>query len=98
MFASPVYYYNVSTQLKTIIDRFYAKTGRITNKRLKASVIMTAWNNDDWTYSAIDKYFDILMNYMHFEDRGRIYGKGCGTVSMIPNHYYNEAYELGKNI
>lgn len=98
LFASPVYYYNVSAQLKTIIDRFYAKTGRITNKRLKACVIMTAWNNNDWTYLAIDKYFDILMDYMHFEDRGRIYGKGCGTVNMIPKHYYEEAYELGKNI
>ena len=98
LFASPVYYYNVSAQLKTIIDRFYAKTGRITNKRLKACVIMTAWNNNDWTYLAIDKYFDILMDYMQFEDRGRIYGKGCGTVNMIPKHYYEEAYELGKNI
>ena len=51
---------------------------------------MTAWNNNDWTYLAIDKYFDILMDYMHFEDRGRIYGKGCGTVGMIPKHYYEK--------
>ena len=53
---------------------------------------------DDWTYGAIDKYFDILMDYMHFEDKGRIYGKGCGIVSMIQNRYHKDAYELGKNI
>lgn len=98
IFASPVYYYNVSAQLKMMIDRFYAKTMRITNKKLKAGVIMTAWNNNDWTYDAIDKYFDILFNYMHFKDSGRIYGKGCGTVSMMPKHYLEEAYKLGENI
>ena len=98
IFASPVYYYNVSSQLKMMIDRFYAKTMRITNRNLKAGVIMTAWNNDDWTYTAIDKYFDILFSYMHFKDSGRIYGKGCGTVSMMPKNYYEESYNLGKSI
>ena len=98
VFATPVYYYNVSAQLKMMIDRFYAKTMMITNKNLKAAVIATAWNNNDWTYDAIDKYFDILFDYMHFKDSGRIYGKGCGTVSMMPKKYYELAYELGKNI
>lgn len=98
IFASPVYYFNVSAQLKTMIDRFYAKTGRITRKNMKAGVIMTAWNNDDWTYSAIDKYFDVLFDYMHFQKTKSIYGKGCGTASMIPEHYKKEAYEFGKNI
>ena len=98
IFASPVYYYNVSSQLKMMIDRFYAKTMKITNRKLLAGVIMTAWNDDDWTYGAIDKYFDILFDYMHFRDIGRIYGKGCGTVSMMPDKYYKEAYNMGLNI
>lgn len=99
VFASPVYYYNVSSQLKMMIDRFYAKTTKITNKNLKASVIMTAWNNDEnWTYGAIDKYFDILFEYMYFKDAGRIYGKGCGTISMMPKKYYEDAYKLGREI
>ena len=98
IFSSPVYYYNISSQLKMMIDRFYAKTIKITNKNLKAGVIMTAWNHDDWTYEAIDKYFDILFDYMHFKDSGRIYGKGCGTVSVMPKKYYEEAYKFGKSI
>ncbi len=99
VFASPVYYYNISAQLKMMIDRFYAKTMQITNKELKACVIMTAWNNDEnWTYSAIDKYFDILFEYMHFKDAGRIYGKGCGTIPMMPKKYYENAYKLGCEI
>ena len=83
-----------------MIDRFYAKTMKITNKNLKAGVIMTSWNNndDEFTYGAIDKYFDTLFSYMHFQDIGRIYGKGCGTVSMISKKYYDEAYKLGRDI
>ena len=42
IFASPVYYYNVSSQLKMMIDRLYAKTYKITNRNLKAGAIMTA--------------------------------------------------------
>ena len=99
VFASPVYYYNVSSQLKMMIDRFYAKTMKITNKNLKAGVIMTSWKNDDeFTYGAIDKYFDTLFSYMHFQDIRRIYAKGSGTVSMMPKKYYEEAYKLGRNI
>ncbi len=99
IFASPVYYYHVSSQLKMMIDRFYAKTMKITNKNLKVGVIMTAWNNDDkFTFGAIDKYFDTLISYMHFQDAGRIYGKGCGTVAMMPKKYYEEAYKLGRDI
>lgn len=98
VFASFVYY-NVSSWLKMMIDRFYAKTTKITNKNLKASFIMIAWNNDeDWTYGAIDKYFDILFEYMHFKDPGRIYGKGCRTISMMPKKYYEDAYKLGMEI
>lgn len=98
IFASPVYYYNVSSQLKMMIDRFYARTMRITNKKLKAGVIMTAWNSDDLTYEAIDKFFDILFDYMDFTDIGRLYAKGAGTVQMMQKKYYEEAYNLGKNI
>lgn len=60
---------------------------------------MTAWNNDDeFTYGAINNYFDTLFSYMHFKDAGKIYGKGCGTVSMMPKKYYEEAYKLGRDI
>ena len=81
-----------------MIDRFCAKTMKITNRGLLVGVIMIAWNNNDWTFDAIDKYFDILFDYMHFKDIGRIYGKGCETVSMMIKKYYEEAYNLGEKI
>lgn len=97
-FVTPVYYFGMSSQLKMMVDRFYARNGAITSKRLKAVLITTAWNNDTTVMDGISKHFDIIFDYLKFQDRGRLYGKGCGTVSMIPEHYYQEAYNLGKNI
>ena len=40
---TPVYYWHVSAQLKTCIDRFYARTGRISGKQ---SVLLAAAGSD----------------------------------------------------
>lgn len=98
VFATPVYYFGMSAQLKMIIDRFYARNGAITNKNLKAVLITTAWNNDNIVMNAIEKHFEIIFDYLNFENRGMILAKGSGYVGMMPKEYYKQAYELGKNI
>lgn len=98
VFATPVYYFGMSSQLKMMIDRFYARNGAITSKHLKAALITTAWNNDKVVMSAIEKHFEIIFDYLNFENRGMILAKGSGYVGMMPDKYYKEAYELGKNI
>ncbi len=97
-FVTPVYYFGMSAQLKMMVDRFYARNGDITSKKLKACLLATAWDNNDVVMSGIEKHFNIIFDYLHFENRGMLLAKGCGTVSMIPEKYYQEAYELGKNI
>ena len=96
--ASPIYYYNVSAQLKTLIDRFYARSDELSSKHLKFIAILTSWDADEEVMHPVKIYFDKLCKYMHFEDVGRIYGKGCGNVKMIDKHYYQEAYNLGKDL
>ncbi len=98
LLAFPIHYYNVPGSLKVLIDRFYSRTTAITDKHLKVVYITTAWDNDDEVMYPVQVYFDKLFRYMHFENVGYVLGKGCGTVSMIDDKYYKEAYELGKNI
>ena len=44
---TPLYYFGFSAQLKTVIDRFYSRTGSIHKK--KSALLATAWNNDsEW--------------------------------------------------
>lgn len=46
VFATPLYYYGMSAQLKTVIDRFCALNGRIQRKHMKSALLSVAWNAD----------------------------------------------------
>lgn len=99
VFVTPLYYYNVSSQLKHVIDRFYSYTGRLTSRKLKSVFIVAAWDNNDWTMDVVRAYYDTLCRYMDFRDQGAVYGTGCGSAPMTRrSRHMKEAYELGKGI
>ena len=99
VFVTPLYYFGFSTQLKTVIDRFYSFNGKLTAKRLKTALIVAAWDSNDWTMKDIKSHYETLCSYLNFQDMGQILGTGCGTVSMTARTPFPKlAYELGKSI
>lgn len=99
VFATPLYYYGFTSQIKKVIDRFCSYNSSLHNKKIKSVLLAVAWNSDDWTFDALKTYYDTLVRYCHFEDKGMILGYGCGTPSMTRNSkYIDESYELGKSI
>lgn len=98
VFTTPVYYFGMSAQLKMVIDRFYARNGAITKKNMKAALIATAWNDDKVVMKGIQTHFELLFDYLNFQNAGMLFAKGSGTVSMMPNRYRQQAYTLGKTI
>lgn len=46
VFVTPLYYYGMSAQLKTLIDRFCAFNSSIQNKHMKSAMLAAAWNSD----------------------------------------------------
>lgn len=62
---TPVYYWHVSAQLKTCIDRFYARTGRISGKQ--SVLLAAAGSNLDWTMECLNKYYATLSSYMRWQ-------------------------------
>ena len=99
VFVTPLYYYNVSSQLKHVIDRFYSFTGELTARRLKTAFIVAAWDDNDWTMEVVKAYYETLCRYMDFDDQGAVYGTGCGSVGVTKRtEHMREAYELGKNL
>lgn len=71
VFATPLYYYGMSAQLKALIDRFCAFNGSLTRKHMKSALLAVAWNNDDWTFDALTAHYETLVRYLHFRDMGR---------------------------
>ena len=99
VFATPLYYYGMSAQLKTVIDRFCAFNGSIQRKHMKSALLTVAWNSDNWTFDALESHYKTLVRYLNFSDQGMVLGRGCGTPSMTAHSIYpNKAYELGKSL
>lgn len=99
VFVSPLYYYGMSAQLKTLIDRFYAFNTSINQKHLKSALLSVAWNSDDWTFDALKSHYETLVCYLNLNDQGMILGYGCGTPTMTKHSIYPEkAYQLGRNL
>ena len=99
VFATPIYYFGFSAQIKAVIDRFYSRNERIQSKHLKSAFIATAWNNDEQVMSGIKKHIDILIDYLNLDNQGMILAKGYGYPgASTENKYKEDAYNLGKGI
>lgn len=94
---TPLYYYGMSAQLKTVIDRFYARTGSLHRK--KSILMATAYNSADWTMAALVHHYETLVRYMEWQDIGKVLAIGCGSRPLIEkSEFPNQAYQIGLNL
>ena len=94
---TPLYYFGMSAQLKTIIDRFYSRTERLHRK--KSLLLATAWNSADWTMTALQTHYETLIRYMEWQDVGAVYAVGCGYRSAVESSKFaDDAFNIGKNL
>ena len=95
---TPVYFYSMSAQMKTLIDRCCARYLEIRNKEFY--FLITAAETDlsamTRTIEGFRGFLDCLENPV---ERGVIYGVGAWKIGEIENKpAMREAYEAGKNL
>lgn len=94
---TPLYYYDMSAQLKTVIDRMHGRLRRFDGK--KSILMATAWNSSSWTFDALVDHYQSLVEFMHWQDMGMVLGYGCGTRRMIEaTEFPEQAKRLGMSI
>ena len=99
VFATPLYYYGMSAQLKIMIDRFCAFNSSIQRKQMKSALLAVAWNSDHWTFEALEAHYKTLVRYLNLQDMGMVLGVGCGTPAMTQHSQFpQQAYHLGNRL
>ena len=98
VFATPMYYFGISAQIKAVIDRFCAINGQI-SKPKKAALLMTYADTSEKEAQPIINHYEVLLNYLGWTDIGKIIAPGVWTEGDIMNTQHpQKAYELGKNL
>ena len=112
VFASPLYFWTISSRIKAFIERFYCiaeedndpPLGRYEQYPEKdCALLMTAADNFFWTFEqAVSYYKFTLINYIGFRDKGVLLVGGCGDTNGKPQidktQQLTAAYQFGKNI
>ena len=112
VFASPLYFWTVSSRIKAFIERFYCiaeedpapPLGRYERYPVKdCALLMTSADNFFWTFEQAASYYQFtLVNYIGFHDKGVLLAGGCGDTNGKPQigktDYLRQAYEFGKII
>ena len=68
--ASPIYYHNISGQLKCVIDRFYAALYPKAPERLKKAAMFLASGDADMDVGARFSFEGDFLGYLGLEDKG----------------------------
>ena len=96
--ATPIYYYGICSQLKTVIDRFYAIEESIRRQQKTVFITAMADDNPETVKPANDSY-RAAINWLGWHDAGIVNAFSCTTVDDLNSTDYEErAYNLGKSI
>ena len=98
--ASPLYYWNMSGQLRTAVDRLYALeegSGGLLRGHDRSSVLLMAAAGRD--FEDVSLYYDHLLGHLQWRNLGKVLCSGVMNVGDIEGKpELSEAYELGKSI
>ena len=98
VFATPMYYFGISAQLKAVIDRFYAINGQIHTPK-KSALIMTYADTSAKEAEPIKNHYKVLLNYLSWTSVGEIIAPGVWLSGAVNStDFPKQAYELGKNL
>ena len=99
VFATPMYYFGISAQMKRVIDRFYAINGQIKGAPKKAAFLMTYADTSRTEAEPMLVHYHTLMDYLGWTSVGEVVASGVWTAGSVRNtDYPQQAYRMGKSL
>lgn len=112
VFASPLYFWTISSRIKAFIERFYCIAEEDPNPPLgryekypvrDCALLMTSADDYFWTFEQAVLYYRFaIVNYIGFCDKGMFLAGGCGDTNgkaqIGKTNHLKEVYEFGKEL
>lgn len=96
--ATPVYFYTMNAQMKTLIDRTYARYTAVSNKEMYF-IMTAAVGNKDLLERTLESFRGFAACLTGAKEKGVIYGTGAWNKGDIRNSpAMGQAHEMGKNV
>ena len=96
--ATPVYFFSMNGQIKTLIDRTYARYTKITNKEMYF-IMTAAVTGKDLLERTLEGFRGFTSCLSGSTEKGAIYGTGAWKMGDIKgSQAMNQAYEMGKKL
>lgn len=98
VFVTPIYYYTMSAQIKSVVDRFHANNTKLSGNK-KAMLFAAAYGAAEGTYEGIQKTYEAMLSFLNWKNAGVLFAKGCPARAVIEkSDYPQQAFEMGKTI
>ena len=99
VFASPMYSYGFSSQIKMAIDRFYALLGDLHGKTKRTALLMAYGEVEPEIAEPMIAHYHRMRRSLGWTDAGMVVAPGMWSAGAVNNTKYSQmAYELGLNI
>lgn len=97
--ATPLYFFNMSAQMKLAVDRLYAFLGAMSRQVKQMALIVAANNPNPHIMDCVVTNYLSIVNFLGVENAGMVLGAGCGIPEITRQTKFPQlAYQLGKSI
>lgn len=99
VFATPVYYFGMSAQLKSTVDRFYSMNESLMSSKKKSVLLVTCADDTPDTASALVDHWSKVIEYFGWEDAGKLIACSCTEKeALVGSEYEKLAEKMGAQI
>lgn len=96
---TPLYYFNMTAQLKTVLDRFMPQREALRKHPMKSAMLVTCGSNTDWNMDGIMAHYKVLQQYLPWEDQGVVLARNVFARKDIEGTDYPPAAKaLGERL
>jgi multimeric flavodoxin WrbA len=96
---TPLYYFNMSAQLKCAVDRFFAVNPVLREMPKILCLISAGHDTDAWAMDTLKANFHALCHYLHWHEGGMVLAFGTNNRNEAETSEYKEtARKLGAGL